>query len=427
MPIDLPYGANRSLRFCMVTTFYPPYNFGGDGICVYRLSNELAARGHSVEVIHCADAYHALEPREPTANAPQHPNVTVHRLKSGFGLLSPLATQQTGYPFFKAAKIRRILEKGAFDVIHYHNISLVGGPKILGFGTAPVKLYTMHEHWLVCPMHVLWKFDREVCAEKDCLRCQLAARKPPQWWRYSGMLPREIRHVDAFISPSRFTQKVHQEQLSPDLPIVHIPHFLPPIGESAEEIGAAGAENRPRNTRPFFLFVGRLEKIKGVQTLIRAFRRYDKADLLIAGDGLYRAELEAMAADVPHIRFLGRLALPELRDLYRDSLAAIAPSLCVETFGMIVLEAFAMGTPVIVNDLGALPEMVEDSDGGFIYRTDDELLAAMETLQTHPAERERRGQNAFQTYQRLGTPDAHLKRYFTLIQEIAARKENVPA
>lgn len=45
-----------------------------------------------------------------------------------FGILSPLATQQTGFPLFKAASIRKILKK-PFDVIHYHNISLVGGPR----------------------------------------------------------------------------------------------------------------------------------------------------------------------------------------------------------------------------------------------------------------------------------------------------------
>jgi hypothetical protein len=46
-----------SLRICMVTTFYPPFNFGGDGITVRRLVNTLAERGHHVEVVHCVDAF----------------------------------------------------------------------------------------------------------------------------------------------------------------------------------------------------------------------------------------------------------------------------------------------------------------------------------------------------------------------------------
>ena len=50
------------LNFCMITTFYPPYNFGGDGIFIYRLSNALANRGHKVDIIHCKDAYLMLQP-----------------------------------------------------------------------------------------------------------------------------------------------------------------------------------------------------------------------------------------------------------------------------------------------------------------------------------------------------------------------------
>src|SRR3972149_4863880 len=149
---------DRPLRFCMITTFYPPYNFGGDGIFVHQLSNALAKLGHQVDVIHCIDAYRLLVRQEPTNSYNDHPNVTVHGLKSQFGFLSPLATQQTGFPFFKSAQIRQVLEKG-FVAIHYHNISLVGGPKILEYGQG-IKLYTMHEYWLGFPPPVLFRFNR---------------------------------------------------------------------------------------------------------------------------------------------------------------------------------------------------------------------------------------------------------------------------
>jgi hypothetical protein len=76
--------ADRPLRFCMVTTFYPPYHFGGDAILVHHLSNELARRGHSVDVIHCIDSYRAAAGREPPGTSSNHPNVTVHGLRSSF-------------------------------------------------------------------------------------------------------------------------------------------------------------------------------------------------------------------------------------------------------------------------------------------------------------------------------------------------------
>lgn len=412
----------KPMRFCMVTTFYPPYNFGGDGICVYRLANELAARGHKVDVIHCVDAYHALAPNEPTGVFPNHPNVTVHSLRSRVRLLSPLLTQQTGYPFFKVSKIRRIFDEGAFDVIHFHNISLVGGPKILELGDAPIKLYTMHEHWLVCPLHVLWKFDREVCTKKTCTICTLAAHRPPQLWRYTGMLQPELKHIDRFIAPSRFTRDIHHQQLSADLPIEHIPHFLPKVGQAFDESRDDDPSVAPPHGRPYFLFVGRLEKIKGIQTLIRVFRNYTKADLLIAGDGTYGPELRELAAGVPNIHFLGRKGLGELRSLYRGAVAALVSSICYEVFGIVVIEAFSMATPVIAHDLGALPEVIEESGGGFVYSTDDELTTAMETLQSNPQERQERGKKGYEAFQRFWTPEAHIEHYFALISQIAQQK-----
>ncbi len=101
---------DRPLRFCMITTFYPPYNFGGDGIYVHALANELGRRGHHIDVIHCRDAYRSLAGRDPAKSYADHANVRVHGLSSSYGFLSPLATQQTGFPLFKSARIRQILE-----------------------------------------------------------------------------------------------------------------------------------------------------------------------------------------------------------------------------------------------------------------------------------------------------------------------------
>lgn len=78
----------------------------------------------------------------PPRGAQDVPNVEVHTLESSLGMLSPLATHQTGRPFFKSSRLKEILER-PFDVIHYHNVSLVGGPDVLRFGRA-VKFYTLH-------------------------------------------------------------------------------------------------------------------------------------------------------------------------------------------------------------------------------------------------------------------------------------------
>jgi glycosyltransferase involved in cell wall biosynthesis len=310
----------------MVTTFYPPYSFGGDAMYIYRLTNELARRGHLVDVFHCIDAYRILENNPPTADFPNHPNVKIHKLESRAGFLSPLLTQQTGVPFFKK-ELKNSLESGDYDVIHYHNMSLMG-ITALSYGSSGtvVKLYTTHEHWLVCPMHVLWKFDREVCTKKSCFSCQLVGKRPPQLWRYTGLLEKMLPHVDCFISPSRFTLKKHLE-MGLKIPIKHIPYFLPTPTKIPENF-----QSEKINQRPFFLFVGRLEKIKGLQNVIPIFKEKQNYDLLIAGDGEYMENLKELASDSPNIKFLGRVEQNCLRNLYREAIAVIVPSICLETF-----------------------------------------------------------------------------------------------
>lgn len=408
----------RPLRFCMISTFYPPYNFGGDGISVQRLSHALADLGHQVEVIHCIDAYRLLAGRYPDQSYRDHSNVTVHGLKSPFGFLSPLVTQQTGFPMFKSHQIKRILEKG-FDVIHYHNISLVGGPGILAYGQA-IKLYTMQEFWLVCPMHVLFKFNRTLCTHPNCLLCSLIHKRPPQLWRYFGLVKRMVRQVDLFIAPSRFCRGKHLE-MGFQAPIEPLPNFIP-APESSASLTELSVENTSKN--PYFLFIGRLEKIKGVQTLILVFQRYHKARLLIAGKGEYEPELRRLAGSSPNIRFLGYQSKKTLHSLYQHAIAVIVPSLCFDIFPNVVLEAFTHHTPAIVRNLGGMPEMVEESKAGFIYDTDRELISAMDQLVENPAYRCELGERGYQAYLRNWTSQVHLKRYFSLIQRLSSKTDN---
>jgi glycosyltransferase involved in cell wall biosynthesis len=407
---------DKYLRFCMITTFYPPYNFGGDGIFVRQLANELAARGHHVEVIHCIDAYRLMGGPAPTQPYHDHPNIKVHGLKSRLGSLSPLATQQTGRPLFKSARIRQILAQG-FDVIHYHNISLIG-PKVLEYGDA-IKLYTMHEFWLVCPTHVLFKFNREVCTRRDCFACGLTYKRPPQWWRHSGMLQSAIQNVDAFIAPSRFSKDMHN-RLGFDAPVMHLPNFVSGMSD-ANPLLARRTENQPAE-KPYFLFVGRLEKLKGLQTIISLFQRYVKAELWIAGAGKYEPHLRQLVNSAENVRFLGNKTKDELQVLYRNAIALVVPSICLEVFPLVVLEAFLQRTPAIVRNIGGLPEIIHGSGGGFVYDTEAQLLCAMEELLSDKRRRDHLCESGFRATVQKWSAEAHLASYLKLIGQIAASR-----
>jgi len=401
----------RPLRFCMVTTFYPPYHFGGDGVQVHQLSNALARRGHEVDVVHDADAFTASGGRGPVNGFVDHSLVHTHTLKSRAGVLSPILTHQTGRPVFKG-DLCRLLQTHRHDVVHFHNVSLIG-PTILGMGSG-VKLYTLHEHWLICPMHVLWKFDREPCTERACVACTLHGRRPPQWWRYTGVLNASLKHVDRFLAPSEFTRQRHLEQL--DLPISVLPLFVPPWPDD-------GAEETIGRGRPYFLFVGRLVKMKGLQTIIPVFRDYPEADLLIVGDGPFESELRTMAAGMANVRFLGAVQWHRLRAYYRNAIALIVPSVGYESFGVVLVEAFSAQTPVIARRLGAIIETVEESNGGILYRDNDELVRAMRGLQQSPELRRTLGGNGYAAYQAKWTEDVHIARYLdTVERELEARR-----
>lgn len=420
---------NAPLRFCMITSFYPPYNFGGDGIFVQGLSTELARRGHTVDIIHCIDTYRLSAP-QPKQGYADHPNVTVHGLTSSFGMLSPLATHQTGLPLLKSNRIRAILKKG-FDVIHYHNISLVGGPGILALGKA-IKLYTMHDYWLVCPTHGLFRFNRTPCPRPSlCLACTLTYKRPPQLWRYTGMMERSMRHVDAFIAPSLTSQRKH-EQLGVKGRIVHLPNFV-----SMDGTGGSDQESTTSDSAgpPYFLFVGRLERLKGLDTLIPAFQRHAKAQLWIAGTGSEESSLREAASGNPNIRFLGHLSSERLASLYRNAVALIYPSANFQvnapqpsvTSGqgapLVIMEAFSQKTPVIASHFGRIPALIEQSGGGVVYSTQQELAEAIGRLLHEPTYRRDLGLRGYDAYCKKWTADAHLQAYFGLIEEIASKKK----
>jgi hypothetical protein len=92
-------------------------------------------------------------------------------------------THQLGYPIVHGRAIERLMQDRGFDVVVFNNVSLVGGPGILSYGAGATTVYVAHEHWLVCPTHVLWRFNREPCDARMCGRCVLAYRRPPQLWR----------------------------------------------------------------------------------------------------------------------------------------------------------------------------------------------------------------------------------------------------
>jgi glycosyltransferase involved in cell wall biosynthesis len=407
------------MRFCMITTFFGPQSFGGDAVFVDRLTRALARRGHAVDVVHCADSFDAVRGEDPLRLYEAPPGVRIHTLKSRLGILSPLWTHQTGAPGPKAKPIRRILARGRFDVVHFHNVSLIGGPRLLSADRPvgrQVRLMTAHEYWLVCPMHVLWKLDRRPCERPQCIRCSIQGGRPPQLWRYTPLLERSLSGLDALICPSRFSLETHR-RLASDVRLEHLPYFLTDDWAA----GGSGAA-APTAPRPYFAVAGRLIKLKGFQRLIPLMRQLPDYDLRIAGVGSYEGELRALAAGLPNVRFEGLLGADRVAELFRGAIALVVPSLSWESFGYVILEAFAVGTPAIVRRRGALPEPVDESGGGIVCETDEELLDAMRRIAADRSERDLLGAAGRAAIAARWSEAAHVDRYLELVDRRGGRR-----
>lgn len=406
------------LRVAIVTTFYPPCNFGGDGRYVRSFVHALARAGCEVEVIYDADAWrvarNALQPEPAPPPEPEPEGVTVHRLESRWPLGSTLLTQQTGRPVVQRGAIEAILAKG-FDVIHYHNISLVGGPGVLVLGEA-IKLYTAHEHWLVCPNHILWRHNRELCDGRECFRCSLAFRRPPQAWRHTSLLEDSLEHVDALIALSESVATNHRAfglkremvpmaSFMPDSEAKPPPASLPPVGD-----------------RPYFLFVGRLEMFKGLQDVIPCFDADSPADLVIAGSGDFGPDLHALAQGRKSVKFLGSVDPGALPALYRGAIALIAPSLCYEVFPMVALEAFREAVPVIARDLGPYRQIVEESEAGLLFDDRASLAAALARLAGDRVLRDKLGSSGKAALQTRWSEATAIGAWFELVRSLAVKK-----
>jgi glycosyltransferase involved in cell wall biosynthesis len=400
------------MRFLMATTFYGQWSFGGDARMVHQLAHALAERGHDVTVAHSVASHRLLAPESPPppvrAERREGP-VRLVALDAGLGAAAPLSTYVTGRPALLRRRFARLLAEG-HDVVHFHNPSLLGAPGVFRMGHA-VKLATLHDFWLVCPMHVFMRNGRELCERPSCVRCTIAHRRPPQPWRHTGLLARSLRSLDALLAPSHSTAELHGS-LREHVAIEMLPNFLDrDPGNGARPAAAA---------RPYFLSAGRLEPLKGVDRLIDTFAKRPREDLLIAGTGTLEGRLRQRAAELPNVRLLGHVERDELDRLYRGALAVLLPTIGHESCPLVLLEAHARGVPVIASDHGALRELVTGGGGGLLFHDGPELDAALDRVAADAGLRATLGRRARAAYLGSWTVERHIDAYFEIIERRAA-------
>lgn len=404
----------NTLRFCLCTSFFPPFNSDEDGLYAQSLANGLARLGHDVTVLHNPDAYEILHRKKVTEPYALHPGVTIRPISPRLKSISLLAVQQSGRACFQKAALQEAFEQ-PFDVIHYYNISLLGGPGIFSMGKSTLKIAGLNDHWLVCPMHLLWKYTGEVCDKPQCVRCSLRSGRPPQFWRYTGLLDTMSRHVDAFLAPSLFTMQKHLER-GFDGHMIH----LPGLYDVPEDTLALPAELL--SGRPYFFCTGRLEYYKGFQEVIPLFKDFPQYSLVICGEGSYRRELQSLAHGMANVHISAKVCGAHLQAMYKNAVATIVPTLSYQTFCHVTAGSFSAGTPVIAHKLGAAGEVIGNHGGGILYTRPEELRQAIAgMIQDTEARRELQRQ-ALEAFARNHSESVYLRRYMDIVQELLAQK-----
>jgi glycosyltransferase involved in cell wall biosynthesis len=228
----------------------------------------------------------------------------------------------------------------------------------------------------------------------------------------SGALEKTVSH---YIAPSQTVARKHLQMGLPKQKLSLIANFSPDPAPATITPGHGA------------VFVGRLVPEKGVDTLIEAWKRLQanpvlKGEVLtLVGEGPARAQLERLAAADPSIRFAGKLQPDGVQQALRAAAVAVVPSRWEEPFGLGVIEAMALGRPVIATQLGGPAEIVTAGHSGWLVPPDapEALANALEEALTQPQKTFQLGQAAREDYLAHYHPDQHLNSLLRLYRQLA--------
>ena len=201
---------------------------------------------------------------------------------------------------------------------------------------------------------------------------------------WMGVVLRRIQMMDVFnrvrrwIAISEAQKAVHAAHGIPGDRIDVIHHFYEPKGPAL-----------PLPKGGYALFLGRLSPEKGCMDLLKAWRCMPaERQLVIAGEGPELARLQEFAktAHLNNVRFTGFVTKEKQQELWAGAAFLVIPSIWMEPFGMVVLEAWSRGRPVVAYSIGALPELVAHEKTGLLVPPHEpgQLAAAMERLFLNP-------------------------------------------
>jgi glycosyltransferase involved in cell wall biosynthesis len=314
-------------------------------------------------------------------------------------------------------EVKRLLAEHKPDVAHFHNIFPLISPAAYSAcweAGVPV-VQSLHNSRLICPAGVMY-YNGAFC--QDCLGktfpwpgvVRACYRKSHIQTGVVGLMTTVHRSrgtwtqmVSRYVVFTQFYYRKFQEAGFPSEKLVIKPHFVEDPGVR-QGLGS------------YALYVGRLSEDKGIATLLHAWQKLQHIPLKICGGGplasMVRNFADKAGGAVEVLPFIPR---EQVMEMMKGAAFLVWPSEFCETFGLVAVEAFACGVPVIASAVGAMPEMVSDRHTGLTFRVGDagDLAAKVAWAWEHADELAEMGRTARSEYEAKYTIE---RNYDCLIQ-----------
>lgn len=290
-----------------------PYNmFKGGGVqeCVLAMQAELTRRGHEALII-------TPKPRDFSGKAPD----SMVLVGTATDVKSPFSTTAQVSVSVEPDELETMLKTHNFDVIHFHEpwVPIVSRQILIRSNAANVA--TFHAK---LPGTVMSRTIERVITP------------------YTTSV---LKYLDEIAAVSEAAAEYVRS-------LDHLEPVIIPNGIDLDKYVLKQPTTRSRT----ILYVGRLERRKGVKYLLKAFAQLVQADpsvhLVIAGEGTDRPKLELYVKEmnIQNVTFKGFISEEEKLDLLADSMVFCSPAIFGESFGIVLLEAMARGCVVVAGD-----------------------------------------------------------------------------
>lgn len=289
------------------------------------------------------------------------------------------------YSFKTYREVKRIIKEEKIDVVHVHNTLMMVSPSVFyaAFHCHVPVVQTLHNFRMLCPAGSFFRGDR-ICEECSAhsLACSLkygCYRNSKVQTFVSAAILKTHRMLGTyrkvnFICLTEFNRAKLSQLNKKGREVIDMRKvYIKPNFTFQDDLNFECSSQLD-----YFLFVGRVEALKGIDIVVKAFEKMPEQRLVVAGDGPLMGEMQNYIKEhnMTNVTFAGYLSKAQLQEKYRKARAVIMSSQCYEAFAMTIAEAYSYGVPVIAGDIGNLRNMVEEDVTGirFCYDSPEDLV-----------------------------------------------------